>query len=157
MMKTFNDYHVEKLHEILDKKLFNNDINIVTKILGYLTKKCKCCEEISLIEDLEKIEVPQQMWGCEKHKRNNPDIYLCSVCRDENVCKDCEEYCCDDCDNKWSCEDCRTVYCEDCEGENLFWCGDCEEKSCCREVYKINDNAGDVIYRCNECLKCISH
>lgn len=167
MMKitiTNSDIEVYETSKILDKKLNNNDINVVSIILGFLTEKCECCNEINFEEEIEEITVPKKLWNEDciehHHKMEIPDMNICKTCADENTCDDCGDYCCDDCDNKYLCEDCDKIFCEDCEDENLYWCGMCQEKSCCRKVYKIktyDSDGNDVnIYRCENCLERIN-
>ena len=145
---------MDEIKTILSKKLVKNDINIVNKILDFLT--CENCKSLEIYKYWNQVDTIDwyenegdwsdnildyydiHMGYCEKCYINLP---ICS-CREKrhyiNKCSNCKESICD-----FSCGDdiifcnCGSVYCHsDC----LDYC-DCYKCGgfCCQNCKKIDD------------------
>ena len=152
------DIHQNKL--ILNRLFLGNEISLIGNVMKFLVEKCECCNEVNLVEDLEEVEIPNKpVYGCKEHHSTIglAEELFCSTCKDEQCCKSCDEFCCDDdCDNRYVCsaENCTNVFCEDC-ADTLLGCSDCEERFCCKKVYKTIDCEGEASWHCENCVTVI--
>jgi hypothetical protein len=149
---------MEETKQILNQKLFNNDIFIVDIIIGYITDTCYICKNKVFINELRPTHIPDNYGGsCNKHDKNNDDEYLCELCIVLNCCKVCEEFCCDKCYNLFACDnkDCINQFCEYCSSRELLECNSCEESFCCKKFYKTIGTNLDYIFTCEDCMTVI--
>ena len=131
-----------QVKSILDEKLIDNDNNIVELILSYITDKCDECKDRFFTNDLDY---------CYNNNNCKEDKYLCSVCKEDICCKECnyidnELECCDD-------KDCNNMFCYDCEDKVVYQCSSCELKFCCRRFIRSMSSDGEYNYEyiCEKC------
>lgn len=154
---------METTKQILDKLLIGNEKQLAELILSYITDKCDCCDELNFVTELEDVEIPKKILfdddECKKHGHHDHKHIesFCSTCVEEQCCKGCDEYACNDCSNRYECDYkyCSNIFCEDCKDEDLLWCSQCEERFCCRKVYKTIGPEGDYIFSCESCIEVI--
>ena len=143
---------MEEIKTILSKKLLNNDINIVNKILEFL-KPCKNCKSLEIYKYWNQVDpidcdwdMHQGEWSdnildcfdihmgyCKKcyinlpmcscrEKRQRHEIYKCSNCK-ESICAFCGN-------DVFFCQ-CSSLYCHsDCYNECVFQCKKCSNTFC---------------------------
>ena len=153
---TYENENVNEISQILDKLLVNNEVNLISHILGFLTEKCNECEEeiIPTIENLMD-DIGECVDGCKK-KCDSRNTVLCLDCIQEFTCKGCDEpiYTCDNEELRYcNDENCDNKFCEECYYDYVIPCGDCGDAFCCRKFYRFD--AGEREYRCEDCVKII--
>ena len=149
---------MEATRQILNQKLFNNDINIVSLIMDFVTEKCKSCNEVNFTNDLQEVCIPNSYTtDCGKHTKGDKWVNYCLTCVEEKCCKNCEDVLCADCDNEYVCsaEHCNNKFCNDCSGPEMLWCSGCEGRFCCKKVYKTIGPDEDYRYSCEGCMEVI--
>jgi hypothetical protein len=145
---------METITKILDKKLYNNDINIIDNITSFIIP-CEECNTIITNHGLHKT--------CENnHIHDGKDISInkCDVCYMENKCLKCGDVYCGDCledrGELSSCDKCGNTYCDDCVSDGaMYWCEECSELKCCEKVYKIQagNDRFSYIFKCDGCIQ----
>ena len=151
-MTTINQINqIKEIKQILDTKLFNNEIHLVNNILNYIIDYCDVCDEKCLDTEIMTCD------GC------NQKYHVCLKCFNDNKCDSCDDFFCEDCqeengyefnfcENSQCCN--RDKYCEDCRNEQMCYCMTCEEYKCCKKVFKTC-NGDEYFYTCEECLECV--
>jgi hypothetical protein len=154
---------MEATRNLLNNKLLNNDVYIVTMIMDYLTEKCDCCNKKKFVEELDLINIPECFdEDCIKHSWMENKLYrqkYCLTCKEKHCCRECENVCCEDCNNLFHCDNknCSNIFCCDCldNWNSMKYCNSCEGKFCCSKIYRSIGIDGDVIYNCEDCIEVI--
>lgn len=145
---------IKQIENILDKKLYNNDINIIGIIMSYVIEECDICKDKSL-DWLDSLEYGDIQDSCDECNDSDAPNNVCDDCHEFHSCYSCGEFLCEccsydiiSCDN----DNCDRRFCEDCASKELLECEDCEEKYCCKGVYRLILTDGNCGYKCMDCI-----
>ena len=126
----------EKVINILDKLLKNNDINLIDHILYFLTVDCNKCGSKIIPTNCNTIHYNSDNCCYDDSDNicyNHP--VLCKCCSNLYKCNSCEEivYTLDK-EPLRKCDDelCSNEFCSDCFYESYIQYSECEEFYCCR-------------------------
>ena len=153
-----NQTELNCIKSYLDRRLFNNDVNIVKMIMDYALEECDICstKQLDLYEDDCLDCYDSDCHVCPDNDFNH--VSVCDECH-KNICDSCGDVFCPLNEDKHTCsdEECnkenKRVFCDGCYPENLMYCYECEGRYCCRDVYVMGINAeGGDNYMCGECI-----
>jgi len=142
-----------KIKTSIESFMINNDINIISIIVDYLTDECDICDCKCNVSNIEMIECD----GCNEEER------VCNQCFNDNNCYCCDSYYCENCqedcgyefhycDNK-KCDE-KDRYCYHCKNKQMFKCDSCDKTQCCIKLFKISSrNYDNDRHCCEDCLE----
>lgn len=150
MIQLLNCPEIKEVKDILDKKLYNNDINIVDIIMDYVIETCEKCDgkTTDFLGCLEYGYISDVCSSCDEDKIEK----VCDECKILYSCYGCDEKICEMCCDPKKCGECDREFCDTCACEGLLVCEECEIWYCCLPVYKIVGHS-EVIYQCMKCVK----